>query len=407
MLLLAIQEEDQSMKIDRMRVFVTRDKDRPRVIVALDTDDGLTGWGECYNHGPDLALPPVLDYLYGFLAGQDPTRVEYLYNLLLQQNRFPPGALGLSAISALDHCLWDLAAKAAGVPVYKLLGGEVRDRIKVYAGVYTAPDAPAAREEFDRLNEDWGFTAFKLSPWRVDIHAHRWGEVVRSSAEYFRSLRETVRPDYDIAFDAHAKIFEPAAARQLGNALAPYDPLFFEEPLRPENIEMWGDLKQGLNCTLATGESLYNRNDFLRLLQVRGADIIQPDICVVGGISEMRRIATLAEAHFVSIAPHNPMGPLATAVNVHFSAAQQNFRILEYRLPKGQCYVYGGTDLEKREDETRYVVDPYLPKDGYLELRPDRPGWGVEMDEKAMQEDGYVHWQRRVPKRPDGSYAFA
>ncbi|MGV2168458.1 galactarate dehydratase [Agrobacterium sp. 16-172Ci] len=395
------------MKIDRMRVFVTRDKDRPRVIVALDTDDGLTGWGECYNHGPDLALPPVLDYLYSFLAGQDPTRVEYLYNLLLQQNRFPPGALGLSAISALDHCLWDLAAKAAGVPVYKLLGGEVRDRIKVYAGVYTAPDAPAAKEEFDRLNEDWGFTAFKLSPWRVDIHAHRWGEVVRSSAEYFRSLRETVRPDFDIAFDAHAKIFEPAAARQLGNALAPYDPLFFEEPLRPENIEMWGDLKQGLNCTLATGESLYNRNEFLRLLQVKGADIIQPDICVVGGISEMRRIATLAEAHFVSIAPHNPMGPLATAVNVHFSAAQQNFRILEYRLPKGQCYVYGGTDLEKREDETRYVVDPYLPKDGYLELRPDRAGWGVEMDEKAMQEDGYVHWQRRVPKRPDGSYAFA
>lgn len=395
------------MKIDRMRVFVTRDKDRPRVIVALDTDDGLTGWGECYNHGPDLALPPVLDYLYGFLAGQDPTRVEYLYNLLLQQNRFPPGALGLSAISALDHCLWDLAAMAAGVPVYKLLGGEVRDRIKVYAGVYTAPDAPAAKEEFDRLNEGWGFTAFKLSPWRVDIHAHRWGEVVRSSADYFRSLRETVRSDYDIAFDAHAKIFEPAAARQLGNALAPYDPLFFEEPLRPENIEMWGDLKQGLNCTLATGESLYNRNEFLRLLQVKGADIIQPDICVVGGISEMRRIATLAEAHFVSIAPHNPMGPLATAVNVHFSAAQQNFRILEYRLPKGQCYVYGGTDLEKREDETRYVVDPYLPKDGYLELRPDRPGWGVEMDEKAMQEDGYIHWQRRVPKRPDGSYAFA
>ncbi|WP_320199568.1 galactarate dehydratase [Agrobacterium sp. rho-13.3] len=395
------------MKIDRMRVFVTRDKDRPRVVVALDTDDGLTGWGECYNHGPDLALPPILDYLYNFLAGQDPTRVEYLYNLMLQQNRFPPGALGLSAMSALDHCLWDLAAKAAGVPVYKMLGGEVRDRIKVYAGVYTAPDAPAAKEEFDRLNEEWGFTAFKLSPWRIDIHAHRWGEVVRSSAEYFRSLRETVRVDYDIAFDAHAKIFEPAAARQLGNALAPYDPLFFEEPLRPENIEMWGDLKQGLNCTLATGESLYNRNEFLRLLQVKGADIIQPDICVVGGISEMRRIAALAEAHFVSVAPHNPMGPLATAVNVHFSAAQQNFRILEYRLPKGQCYVYGGTDLEKREDETRYVVDPYLPKDGYLELRPDRPGWGVEMDEKAMQEDGYIHWQRRVPKRPDGSYAFA
>ncbi|MBY4609219.1 galactarate dehydratase [Rhizobium sp. 9T] len=395
------------MKIDRMRVFMTRDKDRPRVIVALDTDDGLTGWGECYNHGPDKALPPLLDYLYGFLSGQDPTRVEYLVNLLIQQSRFPPGALGLAAISALDHCLWDLAAKAANVPVYKLLGGEVRDRIKVYAGVYTAPDAPAAREEFDRLKEGWGFTAFKLSPWRIDMHSNRWGNVVKASADYFRSLRETVNDEYEIAFDAHAKIFEPIAARQLGNALAPYDPLFFEEPLRPENIEAWGDLKQGLNCTLATGESLYNRNEFLRLLQVKGADLIQPDICVVGGISEMRRIATLAEAYFVGVAPHNPMGPLATAVNVHFSAAAQNFRILEYRLPKGQAYVYGGLDVEKRQGETRYVVDPYLPKDGYLELRPDRSGWGVEMDEKAMEEEGYIHWQRRVPKRPDGSYAFA
>ena len=395
------------MKIDRMRVFMTRDKDRPRVIVALDTDDGLTGWGECYNHGPDKALPPLLDYLYAFVAGQDPTRVDYLVNLLIQQSRFPPGALGLAAISALDHCLWDLAAKAANVPVYKLLGGEVRDRIKVYAGVYTAPDAPAARDEFDRLKEEWGFTAFKLSPWRIDMHAHRWGNVVKASADYFRSLRETVNDEYEIAFDAHAKIFEPVAARQLGNALAPYDPLFFEEPLRPENIEAWGDLKQGLNCVLATGESLYNRNEFLRLLQVKGADLIQPDICVVGGISEMRRIATLAEAYFVGVAPHNPMGPLATAVNVHFSAAAQNFRILEYRLPKGQAYVYGGLDIEKRQGETRYVVDPYLPKDGYLELRPDRPGWGVEMDEKAMEEEGYIHWQRRVPKRPDGSYAFA
>ncbi|MBX4909922.1 MULTISPECIES: mandelate racemase/muconate lactonizing enzyme family protein [Rhizobium] len=395
------------MKIDRMRVFMTRDKDRPRVIVALDTDDGLTGWGECYNHGPDKALPPLLDYLYGFLSGQDPTRVDYLVNLLIQQSRFPPGALGLAAISALDHCLWDLAAKAANVPVYKLLGGEVRDRIKVYAGVYTAPDAPAARDEFDRLKEEWGFTAFKLSPWRIDMHAHRWGNVVKASADYFRSLRETVNDEYEIAFDAHAKIFEPIAARQLGNALAPYDPLFYEEPLRPENIEAWGDLKQGLNCVLATGESLYNRNEFLRLLQVKGADLIQPDICVVGGISEMRRIATLAEAYFVGIAPHNPMGPLATAVNVHFSAAAQNFRILEYRLPKGQAYVYGGLDIEKRQGETRYVVDPYLPRDGHLELRPDRPGWGVEMDEKAMQEEGYIHWQRRVPKRPDGSYAFA
>ena len=390
-----------------MRVFMTRDKDRPRVIVALDTDDGLTGWGECYNHGPDKALPPLLDYMMGFLAGEDPRRVEYLTNLLVQQCRFPPGALGLAAISAIDHCLWDIAAKAAGVPVYQLLGGHVRDRIKVYSGVYTAPDVPQARAALDELNEKWGFMAFKLSPWRIDMHANRWGEVVRTSAEYFRELREAVNVQYEIAFDAHAKIFEPIQARQLGNALAPYDPLFLEEPLRPENIEAWGELKQGLLCRLATGESLYNRFEFLNLLRVKGADLIQPDICVVGGITEMRRIATIAEAHFVPVAPHNPMGPLATAVNVHFAAATQNFSILEYRLPDGPVYVYGGTELETREDSSRYVLDPYLPKDGYLELRPDRPGWGVEMDEEFMNRDGYVYWQRRVPQRPDGSYAFA
>jgi L-alanine-DL-glutamate epimerase-like enolase superfamily enzyme len=121
----------------------------------------------------------------------------------------------------------------------------------------------------------------------------------------------------------------------------------------------------------------------------------------------MRRIATIAEAHYVPVAPHNPMGPLATAVNVHFAAATQNFSILEYRLPVGPVYVYGGTEVETREDTSGYVADPYLPKDGYLELRPDRPGWGVEMDEDYMRANGYVHWQRKVPKRPDGSYAFA
>jgi len=225
------------MKIDRLRAFMSRDKDRPRVIVAIDTDDGITGWGECYNHGPDKALFPLLDYLATFIHGKDPRRIEFIVHYLMQQARFPPGALGLAGISAIDQCLWDISAKALGVPVYMLLGGNVRDRVRVYAGVYTAPDPLAARDEFDALNAAWGFTAFKLSPYRIDMHRNRWGEVVRTSAEYFRGLRETVRADYDIAFDAHAKIFEPAQAAQLGNALAPYDPLFFEEPIRPENFE--------------------------------------------------------------------------------------------------------------------------------------------------------------------------
>lgn len=378
------------MKIERLRAYMSRDKDRPRLLVAIDTDQGITGWGECYNHGPDKALPPLLDYLFTFIKGQDPRRIEYLILYLLQQSRFPPGALGLAAISVIDHCLWDISAKALGIPVYMLLGGNARDRVRVYAGVYTAPDPAAARDQLDALHESWGLTAFKLSPFRLDLHAHRWGDVVRTSAEYFRKLRETVRADYEIAFDAHAKIFEPKQAIQLGNALAPYDPLFFEEPIRPENIEAMGEVNREIACTVATGESLYNRFEFLRLLTVKGADIIQPDICVVGGLLEMRKIAAIAEAHYVTVAPHNPMGPLATAVNLHFSAAQPNFRILEYRLPDG----------------APYVKDPYLPKDGYLELRPDRPGWGVEIDEKVLKTDGYIHWERKVPTRPDGSTGY-
>ncbi len=378
------------MKIDRLRTFMSRDANRPRVLLAMDTDAGITGWAECYNHGPDNALVPLFDYLFGFIRGQDPRRIEYLILHLLQQCRFPPGALGLAAISAIDHCLWDISAKALNVPVYMLLGGNARDRVRVYAGVYTAPDPEAARDQLDQLNATHGLTAFKLSPFRVDIHAHRWGEVVRSSAEYFRALRETCRADYEFAFDAHAQIFEPIQAIQLGNALAPYDPLFLEEPIRPENIEAWGEVKRGLSCTLATGESLYSRYEFLRLLAVKGADIIQPDICVVGGLLEMRKIAAIAEAHYVTVAPHNPMGPLATAVNLHFAAAQPNFRILEYRLPH----------------QAPYVKDPYLPTDGYLELRPDRAGWGVEIDEEAIRQPQSVHWQRKIAFRPDGSTAY-
>jgi galactonate dehydratase len=385
------------MRITGLRSFMTRDvgymargQGRPRVIVAIDTDQGITGWGECYDHGPDRALPPLLEYLHLQIAGHDPRRVEFLIQKLLQHQRFPPGALGLAAISAIDHALWDISAKALGVPVWQLLGGTVRDRVKVYLGVYTAPEPEEVRDRCQAMEAEHGFTAFKLSPFRTDIHAVRWGETVRATAAWVERLRAICPAHYDLAFDAHGKIFEPWQAVQLGNALAPFDPLFYEEPIRPEHVPAWAELKRGLRCPLATGESLYSRFEFLSLLSARGADIVQPDICAVGGITEMRRIATLADAHYVTVAPHNPMGPLATAVNLHFSAATTNFKILEYRLPT----------------DTRYVLDPYLPKGGYLELRHDRPGWGVELDEAYLASDDYVHWERKPDVRPDGSTAW-
>src|SRR3712207_5501721 len=163
------------MRITGLRSFTSRDADRPRVLVAVDTDEGITGWGECYNHGPDRALPPLLDYLFLQIEGEDPRRIEFLILKLLQQSRFPPGALGLAAISAIDHCLWDISAKALGVPVYRLLGGETRDKVRVYAGVYTAPDPADALTTVTEMNERYGLTAFKLSPYRGDIHALQIG----------------------------------------------------------------------------------------------------------------------------------------------------------------------------------------------------------------------------------------
>ncbi|MFK7889442.1 MAG: mandelate racemase/muconate lactonizing enzyme family protein [Granulosicoccus sp.] len=384
---------------------MTCDKDRPRVIVAIDTSEGITGWGECYNHGPDRALPPILDYAFLQIQGEDPRCIEALILKLYQQARFPPGALGNAAISAIDHALWDISAKALNVPVYRLLGGQVRDRIRVYLGVYSAPEAEVVRDHCEAMRAQHGLTAFKLSPYRIDIHANPWGKVIRSTEQWVGDLVELCADDMEFAFDAHARLFEPWKAAELGNTLAPFHPLFYEEPMRPENMEAWGRLKAQLRVPLATGESLYSRFEFLRLMQIAGADIIQPDICAVGGLLEMRKIAAIAEAHYVTVAPHNPMGPLATAVNVHFCAAQPNVNILEYRLPAGAVY-HGDGLAADQEHQAAYVHDPYLPHEGYLELRPDRPGWGVEIDEHYLQTDRYVHWERKLPRRPDGSIAY-
>lgn len=377
------------MRIETLRTFRQRVGNRPRVLVKITTEDGLAGWSEVYNHGPDLAYPPLLDYLFEQVKGMDAGRPGYVNQFLRQNCRFPPGALGLAAISAIDHALWDIAAKALGVPVYRLLGGAVRDRVRVYAGIYTAPDVPELRDTTESLHERFGFTAFKLSPYRGGLHNRRFGLVVRDLADYFGQVRAALPTEWEFAFDAHACLWEPWQAVDLGAALAPNQPLFLEEPLRPEHIPAWAGLRERVAVPLATGESLYSPQEFLALVTAAGADIVQPDICVVGGLTQMVKIAAIADAHYVPVAPHNPLGPLATAANVHFAAATTNFSILEFK-----------------PDEVSWCPDPYLPVDGHLELRPDRPGWGIEIDEAALADDDWVSWTRRVPVRSDGSTAW-
>ena len=379
------------MRITAIKTFIARFGDRPRALVKVETDEGLHGWGEAYSVGPDLSVGPVVDYVFEMIKGEDPRRIEYIMMKVHQQFRFPVGGVGLTAVSAIEHALWDISGKAAGLPVYMLLGGATRDRIRVYANIHSDSGRESG-ERAQRLHEEWGITAFKTWPYRLDPDANRWGLVCAAAADYFEELRRHTPDDWEFAFDAHAKIFEPIRALQLANALAPYDPYFYEEPLRPERIPAWALLRSQMQVPLATGECLYTRFEFLDLMAAQGADIIQPDVCICGGLLEMRKIAAIAEAHYVTIAPHNPMGPVSTAVNVHFAAATPNFKILEYLVPQAM-----GSE--------HWVDEPYLPKDGYLELR-DRPGLGLEVDEDAIAGSEYIHWQRTCPIRPDGSTGY-
>ncbi|MBB31774.1 MAG: isomerase [Gemmatimonadetes bacterium] len=379
------------MKITAIKTVMANYGSRPRNLVKVETDEGIYGWGEAYSIGPDLSVKPIVDYIATWFVGEDPRRIEYLMMKTHQQFRFPPGGTGLAAISGIEHALWDISGKAAGLPVYMLLGGNVRDKVRVYQSV-GGKTAEQAAESAQRLNENWGFTAFKTSPFRLNPDADRWGRVCTAATDYFEGLRKNTPEDWEFAFDPHAKVFEPIRALQLANALADYDPYFYEEPLRPEHIPAWERLRQQMKVPLATGESLYARFEFLNLMAAQAADIIQPDVCVCGGLLEMRKIAALAEAHYVSIAPHNPMGPVATAVNVHFSAATHNFKVLEYTTP-------ADTDWMK------WVPDPYLPKDGYLELR-ETPGLGIDVNEEAEKDSAYIHWQRTAPVRPDGATGY-
>src|SRR5207237_3034185 len=206
--------------------------------------------------------------------------------------------------------------------VYQLLGGKCRDRIRVYQN----PGGRSPEETAERgqaLIEKYGYTALEIGPQPGGSEKMPWSQVVKGSAAKMEALRRAVGDDVEIGVDPHAKIFEPIRAMQLAQALKPFDPFFVEEPLRPENIDAMAELKQqfsSIGVPLATGEMLYTKYEFRDLLVRSAADIIQPDICCAGGLLEQRKIAAMAESFYVTVAPHNPMGPVATAVNVHFAA---------------------------------------------------------------------------------------
>ena len=372
------------MKITDVKVFVTSPEKRNYVYVKIYTDEGITGIGEAYSVGPDLATAKAIEYFRDWIIGEDPTRVEYLWTKLYNYTRFPGGSIINSAISGIDFALWDITAKSHNVPVYKMFGGPTRDKVWVYGkprGKTHETLVECALSE----KEESGFTAIKtFLPFMEGS-----GPSMKLLERNFSALRNALGPDYQIAIAFHARVLEPATALSLANVIAPMYPFFIEEPLKPENIGMMAALKSKMTVPLATGECLYTKFEFNDVIKADAADILQPDLFVSGGFTEGRKIAAMAEANYKTVAPHHPVSPLATFINVHFALSISNFLILEFQ----DDTVPGRRNL---------LTEVLKVKNGYIEA-PVKPGWGVDLNEDFIKAHPYKPWTRPFIKNHDGS----
>jgi galactonate dehydratase len=271
-----------------------------------------------------------------------------------------------------------------------LLGGRVRNKVRVYQSTGGATPQQAG-ENAKQMIERYGYTALKMG-----IQAPGdmpYNRATRETAEHVRAVREAVGPDIDIGVDVHAKFFEAERAIRLAKAIEPYNPMWMEESVRPENYAAMKKVADHVSIPLASGESNYGIYEFKELIERQALDFVQPDICCCGGVLTTKKIAAMAEAQYVLVAPHNPMSPLATAINVHFAASTPNFFILEYAAP----------DSGARKNVLKEPL--MVRKDGYLDI-PNKPGWGMELNEEAFKSMPPAPWRRGTSFRADGSPYF-
>lgn len=354
------------MRIREVRVHTTWGEPRNWVFVNVLTDTELYGWGEATLEGKEETVAACVRELGASLIDKDPVAVEHHWQALYRHGFWRGGVVLGSALAALDQALWDLRGKAWGVPVYQLLGGPTRQLLRLYThvGIYN----PAEMESDAERDVADGFTAMKTGAWAGDsaLPEH---EAIDAFASRVGRLRETVGPGVDIMIDNHGRS-RPSAAVRLMEALQPYRLLWLEEPTQPDDLEALRRVRAaGPRMDIATGERLYSKWDFVPLLEGRLVDVIQPDLCHAGGITEVKKIAALAEAYYVQVAPHSPQGPVSTAAAAHVGMAIPNFLILEF--------------VRSTPYRDRVLKEPWPVKDGHLDV-PDRPGLGVELDEAAL-----------------------
>ncbi|MEQ3549025.1 galactonate dehydratase [Pseudonocardia nematodicida] len=379
------------MKIVAVETFLVP----PRwLFCRIETDQGLVGWGEPVVEGRAETVRAAVDELSDLLIGRDPRRVEDLWQLMTKAAFYRGGPVLSSAVAGIDQALWDILGRSLGVPVHQLLGGAVRDEVRVYGWV--GGDEPAEVADAAAAQTAAGLTAVKMNAaGRMDRMPDR--ATVRSVVDRLAAVREAIGDDRDVAVDFHGR-FGVAAARRVIPELAPLHPMFVEEPVLPEYTHRLGDLVTSTTVPIACGERLFSRTDFLPALQA-GIAVAQPDLSHAGGISEVRRIASLAETFDALLAPHCPLGPLTLAASLQVAFATPNFLIQEQSI--GIHYHDGAELLD-------YVLDRSVLAFGQGAIRRwDAPGLGVEIDEAAVREaDRKGHrWRPPVWRHDDGSFA--
>ncbi len=364
--------------------------------LKISTDEGICGWGEPILEGHARAVEAAVRELEPVLIGQDPRRIEALWQLMYRGAFYRGGPVQMSAVSGVEQALWDIKGKYYHMPVYEMLGGKCRNSVRMYGHLKPAGqpgDFPVeAMLEIARQRVREGFTVVKYSVIPPVLPIDHPSAVDRM-AERFSAVRETVGRDVDIAVDFHGRV-SPAMAKQFCKALEPFHPFFVEEPCLPENPEAMIDIARSTVIPIAAGERLYTRWGFRILIESRAVSVFQPDVCHTGGILETKKIAAMAEMNYASIAPHNPLGPISLAACLQVDACCPNVLVQEH--PGMPDHLDLGVGLLK---------NPFVVRNGEIAI-PDGDGLGIEVDEEAVRQHRYDgKWQTPTITLPDGSMA--
>ncbi|WP_160724276.1 galactonate dehydratase [Bacillus sp. USDA818B3_A] len=380
------------MKITNLECFVVP----PRwLFLKVETDAGIVGWGEPIVEGKAHTVKAAVEEMGEYLIGKDPMRIEDHWQALYRSGFYRGGPILMSAIAGIDQALWDIKGKYYNAPIYDLLGGACRESVRVYSWI--GGDRPSEVGMEAKEKAEAGFTAIKMNATEELQYIDSFNKIDRV-LERVAAIREYCGNDLEIGIDFHGRVHKPMA-KILAKELEQFRPMFIEEPVLPENNEALREIARATSIPIATGERMFSRWDFKQLLSDGYVDIIQPDLSHAGGITECRKIAAMAEAYDIAVAPHCPLGPIALSACLQVDAVSHNVFIQEQSL---------GIHYNKGNDLLDYIADPTVfdYKDG-LVLLPKGPGLGITVNEEFLRRQADVghNWKNPVWRHKDGTIA--